>query len=294
MKHTIENKYLKVCAKEEGAELVSIIDLATQTEMLWQGDKEYWEGQSPILFPTIGNCAAQTIHVDGKAYQMPKHGLVRLLKFHMAEKGDDFIKFEVSDTPYTLEHYPYHFRLTVCYKLEGKALIVRFQVNNEDNEGSLPFQLGAHPAFNLPEFAPSDDTHGYLSFNFSDKIVSNGLKPGGYLWPEGSFDVRLDDSGMLELNNHTFDCDTLLDTREIATTCSLYNKNRKKLLTVEFDSPVLALWAPRGDNAPFVCIEPWWGCCDQAEYDDEFSKRPWTVIVAPRQEHVISYKISMS
>ena len=106
-------------------------------------------------------------------------------------------------------------------------------MNNDNNEGCLPFQLGAHPAFNLPEFDPSDDAHGYLSFNFSDKIVSNGLRPGGHLWPEGSFDVRLDDNGMLELNNHTFDCDTLLDTREIVLSGRLVGDERKKVVSLQ-------------------------------------------------------------
>ena len=43
--------HIKVCSK--GAELQSL-KRKDGTELLWQGDAEYWDGQSPLLFPFPG------------------------------------------------------------------------------------------------------------------------------------------------------------------------------------------------------------------------------------------------
>ena len=39
--------------------------------------------------------------------------------------------------------------------------------------------------------------------------------------------------------------------------------------------PVLGLWSPPGKDAPFVCIEPWYGRCDRAHYAGEYKDRDW-------------------
>ncbi len=292
MKHTIENQWLRISVKEEGAELTSLLKKQTTTEILWQGDPAYWEGQSPILFPTIGSSANQQVRFDGKKYPMPKHGLVKKMAFQLAACGDDFLTFSIADTAETRQHFPLPFQLSVRYQLQANELCVSFTVRNNGTR-PLPYHVGAHPAFNLPAFDVADEVHGYLGFDLSDKLVGNGLKPGGYLWPEGSFDVPLDKDGLLALGNHTFDCDTILDTRGLAHACILFNYNKEKIATVGFDSPVLALWAPCGGQAPFVCIEPWWGCCDEAEFDGEFSQRPWLNVVEPESEQTISYTITV-
>lgn len=292
MKHTIENKHLSISVKEQGAELTSIVKRQGNCEILWQGDKAYWEGQSPILFPTIGSSAAQQVQFEGKKYPMPKHGLVRNMTFKLTESGNDFMTFTVSDNEETRQHYPLPFQLSVRYQLEEHVIRISFIVKNNGTT-PLPYHVGAHPAFNLPMFDANEDVHGYLGFNLKDKLVGNGLKPGGYLWPEGSFDVPLDADGLLKLDNHTFDCDTILDTRGYAHACTLYNKEKEKMVTVDFDSPVLALWAPCGGQAPFVCIEPWWGCCDEAEFDDEYNKRPWMNQVEAGKSKTISYTITI-
>ena len=292
MKHTIENQQLRISVKEEGAELTSLVRKENNGEVLWQGDPAYWEGQSPVLFPTIGSSANQQVRFDGTTYPMPKHGLVKDMKFRLTDSGTDFLVFNVTDTEETRKHFPLPFQLSVRYQLEESTLRVSFVVGNSENQ-PLPYHVGAHPAFQLPRFQAQDEVHGYLGFDVTDKLVGNGLKPGGYLWPEGSFDVPLSEEGLLALGNHTFDCDTILDTRGFAHACTLYNIEKEKIATVRFDAPVLALWAPCGGQAPFVCIEPWWGCCDEAEFADEFLKRPWMNVVEPKSEKTISYTITV-
>lgn len=312
MKHTLKNQYLTLSVKEHGAELCSLqyhqeqgihmyypADIASNRpageaqvkELLWQGDPQFWDGQSPVLFPTVGRVFDDTIRCQGQTYPMPKHGLVKDMDFQLTKLNQDTLSLTVESTEQTLRHFPYPFRLMVSYQLNGKQMRVTFAVENL-SDTPMPFHLGAHPALNLPDFNADDERHGYLGFDVRDELVSNGLKPGGYLWPEGSFSVPLDKQGLLPLTNTTFLCDTILDSRALAHACTLYNKDKDPILRVNFDSPILALWAPNGGQAPFVCIEPWWGCCDECDYRGDFAERPWTNMVGPRKEKSISYTIT--
>lgn len=49
-------------------------------------------------------------------------------------------------------------------------------------------------------------------------------------------------------------------------------KDDKTIVTVEFDTPVFGLWSPVGKGVPFVCIEPWNGRTDRADFDGDLTK----------------------
>lgn len=292
MIHTISNAHLAISVNTEGAELCSLVRKTDNEELLWQGDAQYWNGQSPILFPTVGNSYEQTIRHEGKSYPMPKHGLVRSMDFTLIEQTADRLTLCVESNEETRLHYPFPFRLTVCYALHGHDLEITFRITNP-GESRMPFLLGAHPGFRLPDFHAEDKVHGYLGFNVADKLVSLGLKPGGFVWREGSFDVPLNEESMLPLTNTTFECDTILDDTNRLRSCSLYGKDERPVVSLRFDAPVLALWAPCGGCAPFVCIEPWWGLCDEFEYRGEFGQRPWANTVESQASKDISYTITV-
>jgi len=40
--YSIENNFLKIAITQKGAELTSLFNKETNTEMLWQGDPEIW------------------------------------------------------------------------------------------------------------------------------------------------------------------------------------------------------------------------------------------------------------
>ena len=292
MTHSIQNQSITITVDEQGAELKSLRRLNDNVEILWQADPTYWNGQSPVLFPSVGSCRNATAWFDGKPYPMPKHGLVHDMPFRLTEKTADTIALTVCDTEETRKHFPFPFHFTVRFHIEGYRLEVVFDVKN-DGDKAMPFHLGAHPAFALPGFHESDEVHGYLSFGGQRQLISDGLQPGGLLWPEGSFTVALDEQGMLPLMNHTFDCDTLLDSRGELSVCTLSDMERQPVVTVRFNSPILALWAPCGGRAPFVCIEPWWGCCDLYNYEGEFSQRRFTNLLSAHTGETLSYSIEI-
>lgn len=293
MRHSIKNNHLAIRVDEHGAELCSLVRLSDQRELLWQADPQYWQGQSPILFPTVGSSYEQTIRHKGVAYPMPKHGLVKDRDFVLSNRTADSLTFSIESDDEMLRHYPFRFRLSITYRLTGSKLCIAFDVENRNPE-SMPYLLGAHPAFALPDFSETDAIHAYLGFGETeDRLVSVGLKPGGFAWHEGSFAVELDEEGLLPLTNTTFECDTILDDTQRVRACALYNKNKEAIVSVTFSSPVLALWAPCGGRAPFVCIEPWWGLCDEDGYRGEFGQRPFINSVPPQETGRIEYTIEV-
>ena len=78
MIYTIENKFLRVSAEDDGAQLSSVELKENGKEFLWQGDPSVWYGRAPVLFPIIGQLLDGKYRYNGREYEMPKHGFARL------------------------------------------------------------------------------------------------------------------------------------------------------------------------------------------------------------------------
>ena len=154
----------------------------------------------------------------------------------------------------------------------------------------MPFQIGGHPAFFLPDFKEEDAVHGYLSFNNIDEVHSNEINPNGH-YTDKILLFELDEKGMLPLKKDTFDCDTILETRGIVNRTSLYDKNRKPILTVKANAKTTAYWSPTGQNAPFECIEPWFGCCRKENETAVLADREMTSLLQPGEVYEAEMEI---
>lgn len=86
---------------------------------------------------------------------------------------------------------------------------------------------------------------------------------------------------MLPLDIHTFDKDALILENEQVRKVTLYNKEKQAYLSLHFNAPVVGLWSPPAKNAPFVCIEPWYGRCDRAHYTGEYKDKDWMQQLQP-------------
>ena len=51
MRYTIENEFIRLTIDSLGAEMVSAVDRATGSEMIWCADPAVWNRHAPILFP---------------------------------------------------------------------------------------------------------------------------------------------------------------------------------------------------------------------------------------------------
>ena len=288
MIYELNTDRLNIKVSSRGAELQSIKNQQAD-ELLWQGDPAYWDGQSPILFPFPGKSWEDKLRIDGKEYFMPKHGFACNMEFELVEQNENSICLRLTDTPETLQNFPYNFSLDITYTIVGSSLNVNWKVLNR-TEQTMYFMIGAHPAFNLPDFNPNDNIHGYIYTNDANDMKSNVVLPDGYCHDEIET-VELE-NGILPLTNNTFDCDTILDQTGRFSEIILTGKNKSPLVRVNFNMPVLAIWAPCGGKSPFVCIEPWYGICDRFQDPRELKDRNHVISVQAEETWTNTYTIT--
>ncbi len=287
----ISNEFLTLRVNSHGAEVVSLRNNKTGREVIWTADPQYWDEHSPLLFPCVGGNWNGQIHLDGHDYNLPKHGLVKNMEFTLFEHNEDELSFCLTDTPETRQTYPFGFQLIVGYQLVGRCLEVKWRIQNTSSNQSMPFMIGAHPAFLLPDFEPKDEVHGYLHPLNQDELVSQRTLPYGFIMP-GEVDRFPLDNYRLPLGNKTFECDTILDTRRRIQAVTVEDKEGRELQTMSWmGEPVVAFWSPCNGCCPFVCVEPWFGCCDEYQACVPFDKRPFVNILPPDEATTMGYII---
>lgn len=285
---SLSNGILELEISERGAELRSIRRVACPTEYLWQGDPTYWDRRSPILFPNVGKVWKDTTYVGGTPYTLHQHGFLRDMIFRKIVEEDRHVAFATTADAESKRNYPFDFEVRIDYRLLRNVITVEWTVRNHGSE-VMPFQIGAHPGFNYAHFQKEDEIHGYLSANVGEAWSSTRCD-GGFTHPE-QFEVAIPHDGLLPLTNDTFACDTILEMTDRLRRITLHDRNGRPIVTVRHTMPITAIWSPCGGCAPFVCIEPWEGCCDPEGYEGEFIHRHYTHRLAAGEEWTTSYEI---
>ena len=283
-KYVLENEYLCVEASTFGAELQSIKDKSTGFEYLWHGDKEYWARRSPILFPIVGKVWEGRMLYQGKEYPLSQHGFARDCEFEAINVLDLNRKFNYRFSSFnamafllksnedTRKIYPFDFELYVVYQLEELSLKVYWVVENKTN-GDIYFQIGAHPAFNYRNFDPEAPIQGYMKFNRMGRLSLTRLECGGYAAVERA-DLVVDENG-IPITKETFAGDALVFENQL-NRVALCDKQGEPYVELLFDAPVVGLWSPaKTGYAPFMCIEPWYGRCDDSNFSGAYNQKPY-------------------
>lgn len=287
---TLSNGILAVQVSELGAELQSI--KKNGHEYLWQGDPAFWGRRSPVLFPIVGSVWEKKYRVNGTEYEMGQHGFARDMEFSLVSASDDEVWYRIESSKDTLQVYPWQFVLEIGYRLSGNSIEVLWKVTNPSDE-EIFFQIGAHPAFNYPDYDAQKPERGYFVFDRSEGLQCVRIKEKGCVDAESRYPLILTD-GAIPLDWKTYDeIDTFVLQDSQVSRVSLLRPDKSPYLTVTFDAPVLGLWSPPGKNAPFVCIEPWFGRCDQAGYEGDFRNRDWMNALAPGKVFSASYTITL-
>ncbi|WP_278905531.1 aldose 1-epimerase family protein [Leyella stercorea] len=265
---TLHNELLTVEVSDLGAELQSIKDDEGK-EYLWQGDDRYWGRRSPILFPIVCGLWKGTYRTEGDTYQMGRHGFARDMNFRVLKKADDRLTYVLSDTEATLRQYPYRFMLSVTYKLVENEIHVIWHVHNTDTR-EIHFQIGAHPAFNLPGVKEGEPIKGCLRFDRGDKIERIYGNHEGCI-TDDRYELEGCNGGLWAFNEESFKDDAvIIDKCQLREIEILDPQTARPAVTVSFNAPCVGIWTPYGKNAPFLCIEPWYGVHDHYEYRGQF------------------------
>ncbi|MFT3934684.1 MAG: aldose 1-epimerase family protein [Chitinophagaceae bacterium] len=263
---TIENSSIRAGISPKGAELQSLYSKTHATEYMWSGDPAFWGKHSPILFPIIGTLKADTYYYDNKAYQLSRHGFAREMDFEVAAQTADSITFTLQSNADTFAKFPFAFKFSIQYALDGDTLKTTYHVANTGN-GLLYFSVGGHPAFKVPLSTDLSYNDYYLLFNKTENAGRWPISKDGLI--ETKQQALFDNTNKLPLTKELFAKDALVFKQLHSTNVALKtDKNPHGLLFDFAGFPFLGIWAAK--NADFVCIEPWCGIADSVDTDQQF------------------------
>jgi len=278
MFYTIQNDHLKVTVNSLGAELHSI-QSADGTEYLWQGNPDVWNGQAPNIFPYVARLTEQKYTYDGNEYTMKIHGFINAVELIPEKQTKESITLRYDSNEETLAQYPFSFIYRITYALKGNVMHV---TNEVENIGStrMHFGIGGHPGFNVPLEDGLSFEDYCLEFSHSAHPYHVGFTADCFL--NGSdAEYPLVDGTKIPLHHDLFDDDAIV-LKHTDHTVTLHSEKGKRAVRVSFpDYNVIGFWHMPKIEAPYVCIEPWYGRCDRAHYKGEYKDKDWMQHLAP-------------
>ena len=275
----ILNDFLQLSICADGAEIQSVLDYADHREYLWYGDPKFWGRRSPVLFPFVGSLKDKSYSYQGTIYPMGQHGFARDMAFERLEHSEEAIRFRLQSNEKTYKRYPFHFVLRIGYQLSGRTVSVSWEVENQDQK-TMYFSIGAHPAFLLPKTKEGQLETCYLKFDAKEPLLYSQLAPKTGLLEEQALPLPLE-KGLLPVGEDLFAHDALIIEGDQAHKVSLLNSRKQPVVSVSFGAPLFGIWAPHKPDTPFVCIEPWYGRCDSQDFSGSLEERPYTNVLKP-------------
>lgn len=267
--YTLENNELIAQISTAGAELISVRRKSDGREFMWSAKPEIWKRHAPILFPLVGKYKNDTSYFEGKEYHMTQHGFARDMEFSEVCVDGCRISMTLCENEVSLEKYPFAFRLTVAYTLEGNKISVLWQVENT-NSRKMYFSIGGHPAF---VGKGESLTGGELMLETDEDTLTYSLIGSDGFMGDDKDTLTLKDK-RVTITEDFFDRDALIFEKTGIKRVSLL-EDGEKIVTVSFDCPLFGIWSATGKNNPFVCIEPWYGRVDRSDFDGELSHREY-------------------
>jgi len=268
----IQNDSLSVRINFKGAELSSVFCKKERIEHIWQADASVWARHAPILFPIVGKVKQGKYIVNGEEFLLGQHGFARDRVFVLEEVTKTKVVLKLESDEESLKIYPFKFNLFVKYNLVGTKLNITYQVVNTDNKDIL-FGIGAHPGFTVPFNSNSKFEDYYLEFENKETADKLLLSPNGLLSGE-VHDKFLDESKNIPLRYETFSKDALVFENLTSSYISIKSKESKVSLKIGIkDFPLLGIWTMPGKDAPYICIEPWYGVADSESSTGRFEDK---------------------
>lgn len=283
----LENDKIKLEMDSLGAEMKSLFGKNSGREYMWHGDPAYWGRTAPVLFPFVGSLKDKKYRVNGREYGMGQHGFARDMEFTLLEQNKDNIRFVLESDEETRKKYPFDFSLELGYALNESSVRVFWKVINKGKE-EMPFSIGGHPAFLCPVLPETVQTDYYISFDADQPLISDVIEDG--LIGDALKEYSLE-NGYLKITDDLFDGDALIMEKDQAHSVSLCLPDKTPYLTVKFGAPLFGIWSPVKKNAPFICIEPWYGRADRVRFDQELRDREWSNLLKNEEIFEASYDI---
>ncbi|HOH59189.1 MAG TPA: hypothetical protein PLQ22_04170 [Bacilli bacterium] len=278
----IRNKTLSVEIALKGAELKK---LASSISYIHDSNPLYWNKSAPFLFPIIGKLRDGKTIIDGKEYEIEKHGFLKGMVFDIVSQEEDEVVLRSKYSEETLLSYPFKYEVDIKFKLKGMSLLVDIKIKNVDDK-KMAFNFGWHPAFKISKiedyrlvFEKEEDikspkVHSNSTLDFNTIVYANKTKE-------------------LKLKRELFNIDTILIKDVKSSYVYLLNKENKGIKLSFPDFKTLAIWTPFDKDAPFICLEPWYGNNDHFDTNYDFYTKDDLIILKPGKCKKFKYQIDL-
>lgn len=269
---TINDSKASATIDSLGAQLVSFMD-AAKKEYIWQRDPGIWPRCSPLLFPSVGNCRNGKTMFEGQWYDMPKHGIARDYDFTVTSQGEASATFLLVSNETMKQNYPYDFTLSLTYALQDGVLSICYRVTNPQDT-PLFYCIGAHPGFICPMEERASFQDYQLVFAEKEQTASIVYDMEQMAFDPHSKGIVLENTDTLLLDYQLFAHDAIYFDRLRSRKVSLVHQKTGRGIEMAYpDFESIAFWTPYGENAPFLCLEPWNGSAIRTDEDDEFTHK---------------------
>jgi galactose mutarotase-like enzyme len=280
---------LRICVADAGAELSSVWDKASETERIWTADPAVWNRHAPILFPFVGKVAQGMYRYGGRSYPMKTQpGLARDMDFFCTHASPASVTHMLTASEATRAIYPFDFRLTVCHRLDPedpRQLHIEWTIENRGGADML-YSIGGHPGFLLPSDWGKHDC--FLGFPGKETLDYFSVNPAnGLALPSVTHRLSLTD-GLTPFADTIYN--TWIFGGQGIDAVQIAGPDRAPFVTLRCEEfPLLAVWAKA--EAPFICLEPWYGRTDDDGFTGTLAEKPGVEVLAPCGQRRIAYSI---
>lgn len=275
---TLKNEFITAKISEKGAELKSLV--CGGNEYIWPGDEKIWAMSAPHLFPICGGLKDDEYYLDGKKYNLSKHGYIRFELFSVEKKSEESVTLLHTSSEDTKKQFPFDYELRITFTATAKRLSVRYDVKNCSDD-TMYFSIGGHTGYYCPEGICEYD----LILPEKETLYSN--TPVGQLVGREK-ELILENSDTLALDYRYFAVDALVFEEMKARSVVLKNRNTNKAFRLSFDgSDYFLLWTK--PNAPYVCLEAWSGIGDHPDTDKNFKTKEGIITLKAGENYVLRH-----
>lgn len=164
MIHTLKKDSLEIKIDSIGAQPMSIKDVETGKEYIYQKNTDEWAWSAPIMFPQCGNFP-DGFDIEGTHYALTNHGFLRDQDFSV--KGN---KFSFTSNEETYKIFPFHFKAEISFIIKGKSVKQQVKLTSLDDR-DIPYSIGFHTGYIM--HYPTMTTSKGHNVKFDDEYLSS-------------------------------------------------------------------------------------------------------------------------
>lgn len=282
--YSLSNKYLSLNISPVGAELIHLSH--GEIPLIWKKNDAIWNRFAPLLFPFVGRLKNDRYLYQGQEFPMKQHGFARDKVFTLTSQNEQSLTFELKSDEHTYGIYPFKFSLGVKYELMNNQLKVELKVQNTDNK-RMPFSIGAHPGFHVESEINEYSLEIPGAENWERYLIKDGL------YTDEKVHMLFDTESRLRLSDEYFADDAIVFKHQGIRKVRLI-KNEVPFLEFETqgeEAPYWGFW--KKPDAPFLCIEPWWGIADSLNSSGNIEEKEGIRFLEPENNNTFAYLITV-